>query len=89
MKPPCRFIPFSEPGFTKRNELNLGRLAMLGFGAGIIVEVFTGKGPLGLSLAEESITPTPYQSSLNNALHPSSTNNTPFVANNLAFIELE
>lgn len=44
-----RLIPFSEPGFTKRNELNLGRLAMLGFMSGTIVEVFTGKGPLGES----------------------------------------
>ena len=67
----------------------MGRLAMLGFGAGIIVEVFTGKGPLGMTLAEQSITPTPYQSSSNNALYPNTPNNATFVANNSPFMKLE
>lgn len=34
-------------GFTKRNELFVGRVAMLGFAAAIVGEIFTGRGPLG------------------------------------------
>jgi len=44
---PLKALPFTRPGFTKRNELDLGRLAMLGFAAGTVGEIFTGKGPLG------------------------------------------
>ncbi|GLC45790.1 Photosystem II 22 kDa protein 1, chloroplastic [Pleodorina starrii] len=33
-------------GFTKTNELFLGRLAMLGFSASLLGEIVTGKGPL-------------------------------------------
>eukprot|EP00897_Mesotaenium_endlicherianum_P004588 jgi/Mesen1/4157/ME000219S03287 len=46
-------------GFTKQNELFVGRLAMLGFAASILGEALTGKGPLaqfdietGLPLSE-------------------------------------
>merc|ERR1711976_413462 len=35
-----------ELGFTKANELFVGRAAMLGFGASIFGEALTGKGPL-------------------------------------------
>lgn len=38
---------FSKPGFTKRNELNVGRVAMLGFGAATLGEIISGKGPAG------------------------------------------
>jgi photosystem II protein len=45
----------SKPGFTKRNELNLGRLAMCGWAAALIGEALTGKGPAGqLGLQMES-----------------------------------
>jgi photosystem II protein len=41
-------IPGFEPGFTKRNELLVGRVAMLGFAAELVGELYTGgKGPLG------------------------------------------
>lgn len=43
---PLKLPPLSKPGFTKRNEVDLGRLAMLGFMTGVIGEIFTGKGPL-------------------------------------------
>ncbi|EFJ43155.1 hypothetical protein VOLCADRAFT_83375 [Volvox carteri f. nagariensis] len=33
-------------GFTKTNELFVGRLAMLGFASSLIGEILTGKGPL-------------------------------------------
>lgn len=33
-------------GFTKENELSLGRLAMLGFASNLIGEIITGKGAL-------------------------------------------
>merc|ERR1711920_1115847 len=33
-------------GFTKANELFVGRMAMLGFAASLIGEVLTGQGPL-------------------------------------------
>eukprot|EP00897_Mesotaenium_endlicherianum_P006988 jgi/Mesen1/6317/ME000325S05452 len=46
-------------GFTKQNELFVGRLAMLGFASSILGEALTGKGPLaqfdietGLPLSE-------------------------------------
>lgn len=46
---PGRFlgIPGFEPGFTKRNELLVGRLAMIGFASELIGEKYTGKGALG------------------------------------------
>jgi photosystem II protein len=45
----------SKPGFTKRNELNLGRVAMLGWAAALVGEALTGKGPAGqLGLQMES-----------------------------------
>lgn len=45
----------SKPGFTKRNELNVGRVAMLGWAAAIVGELATGKGPAGqLGLQMES-----------------------------------
>ena len=34
-------------GFTKANELFVGRLAMLGFGFAVLGEIVTGKGALG------------------------------------------
>jgi photosystem II protein len=40
-------IPGFEPGFTKRNELLVGRLAMIGFASELIGEMVTGKGALG------------------------------------------
>lgn len=40
-------IPGFEPGFTKRNELLVGRLAMLGFFAALVGEKITHKGALG------------------------------------------
>lgn len=33
-------------GFTKENELFVGRVAQLGFAASLIGETLTGKGPL-------------------------------------------
>lgn len=46
---PGRFLGLEgfQPGFTKKNELFVGRLAMLGFAAAIVGEKLTGKGPLG------------------------------------------
>eukprot|EP00884_Botryococcus_braunii_P003796 jgi/Botrbrau1/13417/Bobra.0082s0023.1 len=46
---PQRFLGISDGfGFTRRNELFVGRTAMLGFAAELIGEVLTkGKGPLG------------------------------------------
>ena len=34
-------------GFTKDNELFVGRMAQLGFAASLIGELYTGDGPLG------------------------------------------
>jgi hypothetical protein len=42
-------------GFTRKNELFVGRVAMIGFASGIIGEKLTGKGPLaqiGLGLGQ-------------------------------------
>jgi photosystem II protein len=41
-----RFFGVSEFGFTKENELFVGRMAQLGFAASLIGETITGKGPL-------------------------------------------
>ena len=43
---PKKFFGISEFGFTKANELFVGRVAQLGFAASLIGEVVTGKGPL-------------------------------------------
>lgn len=49
MERPGKFLGLEgfEPGFTKANELFVGRLAMLGFSAALVGEKLTGKGPLG------------------------------------------
>lgn len=44
---PKAFFGYSEVGFTKANELFVGRVANLGFLMSIIGEWFTGKGALG------------------------------------------
>jgi photosystem II protein len=41
-----RFFGVSGFGFTKENELFVGRVAQLGFAASLIGETVTGKGPL-------------------------------------------
>jgi photosystem II protein len=43
---PKRFFGVSGFGFTKENELFVGRVAQLGFAASLIGETITGKGPL-------------------------------------------
>ena len=40
------FLPSGGFGFTKANELFVGRMAQLGFAASLIGEVITGKGAL-------------------------------------------
>merc|ERR1719183_2712918 len=56
---PGKFFGVNGIGFTKANELFVGRVAQLGFAASLIGEVITGKGPLaqfdletGLPLSE-------------------------------------
>lgn len=44
---PKKFFGFSGFGFTKDNELFVGRMAQLGFAAALIGESISGKGPLG------------------------------------------
>eukprot|EP01025_Chloroclados_australasicus_P005014 TRINITY_DN1140_c0_g1_i1.p1 TRINITY_DN1140_c0_g1~~TRINITY_DN1140_c0_g1_i1.p1 ORF type:complete len:256 (+),score=40.65 TRINITY_DN1140_c0_g1_i1:891-1658(+) len=44
---PKKFFGFSGFGFTKENEIFVGRLAQLGFAFALIGESITGKGPLG------------------------------------------
>lgn len=47
MATPKKFLGISSGfGFTKANELFVGRAAQLGFAASLIGETFTGKGPL-------------------------------------------
>ena len=43
---PGKFLGISGLGFSKANELFVGRMAMLGFAASLIGEVVTGQGPL-------------------------------------------
>lgn len=43
---PKKFFGVSGFGFTKENELFVGRVAQLGFAASLIGETFTGKGAL-------------------------------------------
>lgn len=43
---PKRFFNVTGFGFTKQNELFVGRVAQLGFAASLIGETLTGKGPL-------------------------------------------
>jgi photosystem II protein len=43
---PKKFFSFKSFGFTKENELLVGRTAQLGFAASILGEYLTGKGPL-------------------------------------------
>merc|ERR1711924_541776 len=43
---PGKFLGISGIGFSKANELFVGRMAMLGFAASLIGEVLTGQGPL-------------------------------------------
>jgi len=43
---PGKFLGISRVGFTKENELFVGRMAQLGFAASLIGEVITGKGAL-------------------------------------------
>merc|ERR1711884_474747 len=43
---PGKFLGISGVGFTKANELFVGRMAHLGFAASLIGEAITGKGPL-------------------------------------------
>jgi len=44
---PKKFFGFSGFGFTKDNELFVGRMAQLGFASALIGETLTGQGPLG------------------------------------------
>ena len=44
---PKKFFGFSGFGFTKENELFVGRMARLGFAAALLGEAVTGLGPLG------------------------------------------
>lgn len=44
---PKKFLGITEFGFSKKNEIFVGRTAQLGFLASIIGEKVTGKGPLG------------------------------------------
>ena len=43
---PKKFFGVSGFGFSKENELFVGRLAQLGFAASLLGEAITGKGPL-------------------------------------------
>jgi len=43
---PKEFFGITDFGFTKANELFVGRVAQLGFAAALIGEVVTGQGPL-------------------------------------------
>ena len=43
---PKEFFGISGLGFTKENELFVGRLAQLGFAASLVGEAITGLGPL-------------------------------------------
>ena len=43
---PKKFFGISGFGFTKANELFVGRVAQLGFASSLIGETVTGKGPL-------------------------------------------
>merc|ERR1711924_441581 len=43
---PGKFFGIDGVGFTKANELFVGRMAQLGFAASLIGEAVTGKGPL-------------------------------------------
>jgi photosystem II 22kDa protein len=43
---PKKFFGFSGFGFTKENELFVGRMAQLGFAAALLGEAVTGLGPL-------------------------------------------
>jgi len=43
---PGKFLGIEGVGFTKANELFVGRMAQLGFAASLIGEAVTGKGPL-------------------------------------------
>jgi len=43
---PGKFLGISGVGFTKSNELFVGRMAQLGFAASLIGEIITGKGAL-------------------------------------------
>lgn len=43
---PRKFFGITRFGFTKANELFVGRVAQLGFAAALIGEYATGKGPL-------------------------------------------
>lgn len=43
---PREFFGITEFGFTKENELFVGRLAQLGFAASLVGEAATGLGPL-------------------------------------------
>jgi photosystem II 22kDa protein len=47
MLQPKKFFGITGFGFTKANELFVGRMAQLGFAAALIGEIITGKGPLG------------------------------------------
>lgn len=44
---PKKFFGTSGFGFTKANELFVGRMAQLGFAASLLGEAITGKGILG------------------------------------------
>jgi photosystem II 22kDa protein len=44
---PKKFFGVSGFGFTKENELFVGRMAQLGFAAALLGEALTGAGPLG------------------------------------------
>lgn len=45
---PKKFLGITDFGFTKANELFVGRVAMIGFAASLVGEYFqNGKGPLG------------------------------------------
>lgn len=59
---PKKFLGITEFGFTKKNEIFVGRTAQLGFLASVIGEKVTGKGPLaqfgqetGIPLGQASI----------------------------------
>jgi len=43
---PKKFFGVTGFGFTKKNELFVGRMAQLGFAASLLGEALTGKGPL-------------------------------------------
>jgi photosystem II protein len=43
---PKKFFGITNFGFTKANELFVGRVAQLGFAAALVLELMTGNGPL-------------------------------------------